>query len=358
MNTGVRLGHVGGVEIVVDVSVFVVAVLLAWVNHVGLEATYDPGTVGTVLAIVVALGYIGSLLVHEGAHALIAARRQLRVRRIRLLVFGGYSVIEGRDRSPGDEFWVALSGPVGSMALGGVLWAIAAVIGNGPTADSVLLLAVLNLLLAAFNLLPGIPLDGGKALRAILWNFGADRRRATRTATVTGRVLGLGVATIGLVLIVARGEIAGAIGILLGWFLYRGASAAGEREELAALAAGSTARDVMHPTPEAVPGTLRVADVTALFQTGPRLRTLPVEVGGRITGVIGQAEVDDLAPGRRELGRASSVMTPIGPNDVVDAETPFEDLLLRSATEPRWVVVDSGTVVGIIEAADLESAFG
>jgi predicted transcriptional regulator len=101
---------------------------------------------------------------------------------------------------------------------------------------------------------------------------------------------------------------------------------------------------------------MRVAEVTALHQIGPSLRTLPVEVGGRVTGIIGQAEIDELAPGRRELGRAASVMTPIGPGDIVDANTPVDALIAGVAGGPRLVVVDDGVVVGVIEVADLETA--
>lgn len=357
MNSAVRLGHIRGVGVIADVSVFVVAGLLGLAQLLSLDATYDTGTIGTVLAIFVVIGYVGSLLLHEALHTIVAINRGLDARRIRLLVFGGYSLIDGRDARPSDEFWVAMAGPVGSLASGGLLFGLAWVMGwHDPTADTLRFLAIINLVIAALNLLPGLPLDGGRALRAVLWNLNGDRLRSTRMATVAGRVLGLGVAGIGVYLVVASGDLTAFIWILLGWFLNRSATAAGKREELIALAAGSTARDVMRSTPDGVPGPMRVAEVTALFQTGPTLRTLPVEVGGRVTGIIGQAEIEELAPGRRELGRASSVMTPIGPGDIVDANTPLDALIAGASGEPRLVVVDEGVVVGVIEAADLEAA--
>ena len=177
-------------------------------------------------------------------------------------------------------------------------------------------------------------------------------------ATIAGRVLGVGVAVIGLIVLLAQFVLGGFVWMLLGWFLFRSATAAGKREELIALAAGSTARDVMHPTPDPVPGTMRVAEVTALFQVGPTMRALPVEVGGRITGIIGQAEVEQLAPARRELGRAASVMTPIGPGDLVGANTPTDALISRLPANERLLVVDDGVVVGVIEARDLVEALG
>jgi Zn-dependent protease len=358
MNTAVRLGHFAGVEVVADVSVFVVAALLAWANHLSLDTTYELGSVGTLLAVVVVVAYVLSLLVHEALHALVAIRRGLDARRIRLLVFGGYSTIEGRDVTPGDEFLVAIAGPAGSLALAGLFSLLALGMGwQEPTAETFALLAIVNLLIAGFNLLPGLPLDGGRAFRAVLWNINGDRLRSTRMATLAGRGLGLAVVGVGIVVVVIRRDLAGFVWMLLGWFLFRSATAAGKREEVLAFVDGLTVREVMHPTPEAVPGVLRVADVEALFQSGPTLRTLPVEVDGRVTGMIGQAEIDGLSPGRRELGRAASVMSPIGPSDLIDADTPIDALLVRAGTEPRLLVVDEGLVVGVVEAADLDHAF-
>jgi Zn-dependent protease len=358
MSAAVRLGRIRGVEVIADISVFIVAGLLGLAQLLSLDATYDAGTIDTVLAIVVVFAYVGSLLLHEALHTIVAIGRGLDVRRIRLLVFGGYSLIDDRDAKPSDEFWVAMAGPVGSLAAGGLLWGLAwAMRWNEPTADTLRFLAIINVLIAAFNLLPGLPLDGGRALRAVLWNLNGDRLRSARMATVAGRMVGLGVAGLGVYLVVFPGDLTGFIWILLGWFLYRSATAAGKREELIALVAGSTARDVMRSTPDAVPGSMRVAEVTALYQIGPSLRTLPVQVGGRVTGIIGQAEIDELAPGRRELGRAASVMTPIGPGDIVDANTPVDALIGGTAAGgPRLVVVDDGVVVGVIVVADLETA--
>lgn len=359
MNTALRLGTIRGVAIIADVSVFVVAGMLGWLNFIGLHDSFDVGSIARVLGIVVAVGYVGSLLVHEVSHTLVAINRHLHVRRIRLLVFGGYSLIDGREATPADEFWVAMAGPAASLGAAGLLWGLASAMEwHDPTAQTLQLLAVFNLLIAGFNVLPGLPLDGGRALRAVLWNLNGDRLRSTQMATVAGRGLGLGVAAIGVYVLAARADLAGLVWMALGWFLYRSAIAAGKREELITLAAGSTARDVMRPTPDAVPGPMRIAEMTSLFQIGPTMRTLPVEVGGRITGIIGQAEIDELAPARRELGRAASLMTPIGPKDIVDANTPIELLITGAAGDPRLLVVDAGVVVGVIESRELDAALG
>lgn len=358
MKSAVRLGRIGGVEVIAEVSVLVVAGVLGWLHSIAVD-NLDAGSFAGILGIVVAVGYIGSLLLHEAMHSQVALRRNLTPRRIRLLVFGGYTAINDREFQPADEFWVAMAGPGASLVAGGVLWGLAWLAGaNVALEETARFLAVLNLVIAAFNLLPGLPLDGGRALHAVLWNSSGDRVRAAQRSTVAGRVLGLGVAGIGIFLLVTSADLAGLVWMLLGWFLYQSAAAAGRREELIARAAGSTARDVMRASSDAVPGGMRVAEITSLFQVGPTLRTLPVEVDGRVTGIIGQAEIDDLAPGRRELGRAAAVMTPIGPWDIIDAETPVDAVVARMPAKDRFVVVDNGVVVGVIEARDLEAALG
>lgn len=350
----IRLGRIGGgVEVVADVWVLVVAAVLGWLQSVSLDR-FDPGGFAGVLGVVTAFGYLASLVLHEAAHSELARYRSLRPRRIRLLVFGGFTAIDEREVQPTDEFWIALAGPVASLVVGGALFGASLIPGvPDGVADTVRLLGVINIVLALFNLLPGIPLDGGRALHGVLWKTSGDRVRAAVAATVAGRALGIVAVGVGLVLLVFVGDLGGFVLLVLGWFLYWNATAAGKREELVARAEGSTAADVMRATPDAVPGSMRVAEVASLFQSGPSLRALPVEVDGRVKGVIGQAELDELAPARRELGRAASVMTAIGPDDLVDATAPIEVVSSRLAQRDRLLVVDEGTVVGVIEERDL-----
>jgi Zn-dependent protease len=357
MTTAIRLGRIRGVEVIADAPVFVVAVVLGWLQYLALVSSYDASSVATILGLAVAVLYLASLLLHESLHTIVAADRGLHPRRIRLLVFGGYSMIDHRDSTPSDEFWVAIAGPLASVAAGGLLWVLALVAGgHEPTAETMRFLGTINLLIAAFNLLPGLPLDGGRALRALLWRSTGDRIRATQLATAAGKALGWGVAGFGLFVLIFGTDSSGLIWALLGWFLYRSAIAAGRREELIARAVGARARDVMRATPDAVPGTMRVAEVMELFQAGPNLRALPVAVDGRVTGILGQAEVDGLAPARLELGRAAYVMSPIGPGDIIDADTPIDEVIARSSSASRWLVVDDGAVVGMIETGDLGAA--
>jgi len=360
VNRGIRFGRVGGVEIVADLSVFVIAAALVWVLYVNIgvmQPETDP-VLATVIAVLSGAVFVGSVLAHEGSHAAVALRRGLTVRRIRLLAFGGYTTIEGTSERPSDEFVVAVAGPIVSFLLAGVFWLIGAGMGAVPAVQSsVQFLAFTNLFIAGFNVLPGFPLDGGRALRAALWRVKGDRIRATESAVKAGRLLGWAVVIVATIYAFTSFEPMTILLIILGWYLLRTAEGAGRRERLLVRVDGLVAGDVMRRTPDPVPGDMMVGRVIELFQIGKRLRSLPVEVDGRIRGVIGQREIENLSPGRRVMARASGVMTKIGPGDVIEVTSPLDAMMNRPpGTSGRLVVVDHGRTVGMIEGADLGAA--
>jgi len=361
VNGGIRVGRIAGVEIVADPSVFGIAALVAWLVVVDLRVSFGlAGAAGAVPAVVVVVaGYLTSLAVHELSHAVVARRRGLGVRGIRLLVFGGSTVVDPGAEHPGDELAVAAAGPLSSLLVAVVFAGVGAVTAPWPTIGRAFeLLAVMNLAIGVVNLLPGFPLDGGRVLRSFLWARSGDRERATDRAIRFGRILGLMFVGAGVYTLLAGRLPVGALGALVGWFLARSADAAGRRERLAARVDGLTALDVMRPVSESVPGSMTVARMLDLYGFGSRLRSLPVEVGGRAVGLVGEREVAGLPPDRRRTTPVASVMTEIGPADVVDPGMPLGELLGRPAGRTgRAVVVDGGEVVGIIEGVDLGRVF-
>jgi Zn-dependent protease len=359
VNRGIRLGRIRDVEVVADVSVFVIAAAMVWVLYIDIGIAYpqtDPAF-ATAIAIVAGALFFLSVLVHEASHAVLARRRGLRVRRIQLLAFGGYTTIDGKAEHPSDEFLVSIAGPVASLAVSGVAWLVAAIAGGVPEVQSsIRFLAFANLFIAVFNLLPGFPLDGGRALRAAVWHFKGDRVRATEVAVAAGRIFGWIVIGVATAAALTGFDPWALLWIILGWYLLRSAEVAGRRERLLVRVDGLVAGDIMRKTPDPVPGEMLVGTVIDLFQIGVRLRSLPVEVDGRIRGVLGEAELDRLSPARRVSMRASAAMAKIGPGDVIDVRMPLDAMATRPTGKTgRFVVVNEGRVVGIIEGADLES---
>ena len=359
MNRGIRLGRVGGVEIVADLSVLVISAAVVWVLYLDIGVVYpqtDPAW-GTVIAIAAGSLFILSVFIHEGSHALMAKRRGLAVRQIQLLAFGGYTKIEGKEERPSDEFVISIAGPVVSLAMAGIFLLTAVVAGAVPEVQSSLyFVAFANLFIALFNLLPGFPLDGGRALRAAIWQFTGDRVKATDIAVASGRILGWIVIGVATVVALTAFNLWALLGIILGWYLLRSAGVAGQRERILVQVDGLVAGDVMRKTPDPVPGEMLVGTVVDLYQIGSRLRSLPVVVDGRIRGVLGEPELDQLSPARRISIRASAAMAKIGPRDVVDIRMPLDAMATRpSGKTGRFVVVEQGRAVGIIEGADLDS---
>ena len=193
--TSWRVGRMAGIEVRVDSSWVVIALLITYSMYLRLSGLYPElsggGAVG--LAILSAVLFFGSVLVHELAHALVAQARGIRVQDITLFLFGGATRARVESRGPGDEFLIAVVGPLTSGLLAG-LFGIVATLGRDLLSRSVAgtfgYLAWTNLVLAAFNLVPGFPLDGGRLLRSAIWKATGSLPRATRIASVAGQGVG------------------------------------------------------------------------------------------------------------------------------------------------------------------------
>jgi Zn-dependent protease len=324
MNGAIRLGRLAGVVVVADASAFLLALLFGGAVFVRLSNLSPEASLESIgiLAVLGGLGVVGCVFVHEASHVLVALKRGLSVRSIRLYMFGGYSVIDGAP-TPRTEFLVAGVGPLASLLLGLAFLAGPYFLG----ADSLIgstswALGLASVAIGVFNLLPGFPLDGGRIVRSVLARGGRDRVRATRTVTTIGRALGAVSMVAGVYLLATR-HTTGLFWLVGGWFLATSAASAGKREELSAAFDGLLVEDVMRVTPDAIGANETIATVLDLYAIGPRLRALPVEMFGKVVGVIGQDEIDSVAPSRWPSTKAQSVMARIGPADVVEAEAPL-----------------------------------
>jgi Zn-dependent protease len=354
MNGGIRLGVARGVEVVADASAVVLALLFGTVVFVDLlgRGLVSSNERALVLATIAGVLVVLCILAHEAAHAVVATRSGQRVLGVRIFMFGGYSVIEGRP-TPMQEFRIAIAGPATSIAIGLFFWVLTLVLGGDDLVATARALALANIAIGLFNLFPGFPLDGGRVLRGLIASKGGDRVAATRVVASVGRYTGWAVMFVGVLLLVAQ-EGAGLFWIVAGWFLAGTAVQTGRREELTQMFDGTTAADVMHPTTDAVPARMHIEKMVDLYGMGPDMRTQVVQKGGRVVGVIGQTEIESVSPARWVSTPVERLMTPIGPDDLVDADEPLESLMVRPPGESRRaVVVRNGSVIGIIEAADL-----
>ena len=351
-----RFARVFGIPLAVDLSWSVIALLVTWILYAELwTSDRDAGAVAVlVLAVAGAVTFFGCLLAHELSHSLVARERGMRVRQIRLFIFGGVSEIEQEAGTPRDELLVTVAGPAMSLVLAGAFFGLALAVPSSAGAfDRLLeLLALVNLALGVFNLVPGFPLDGGRVLRALLWRATGSYRWATTVAVNVGRAVAGALMLAGVAVIVLGGNFEGIWWIGIGWFLFSAAGAALQRVRMEDALHGVAVEEVMRPTPGTVAGRTTLDELMEGRARGAF--TSLVVAYGRTVGTIDRARVRRVPRERWQDVTAEVAMQPLEPADVVDAAAAATDCLARfNRTRRRLLVVREGRVVGVLTAADL-----
>ncbi len=355
----VRLGRLAGVEIRFHWSWLILAGLLLVgfvgqlrINHPDLA---DPATFG--LALLGTTIFVGSIILHELAHAVMARRRGIEVKDITLYLFGGATEADASSRSPRDELLIAIVGPLTSLALAALLGLIAVAIGTDAAVPDLLgYLAFINVILAAFNLVPGLPLDGGRVFRAIAWSLTGDFRRATRWATAAGVVVGYGLTGFGVVVLL-QGALGGLWLIGIGWMIGRSATENENREQLRSTFETLTAADVMTTPVVAIQAGVSVESALRDHFAHGGQTAYPVVEADRPIGLLTAASVREIPT--TELGGTSveQLATRHQPALVADRSTPMleviDALAAGQGAKARVLVVDRGSLVGIISPADI-----
>lgn len=313
MHEDIRLGRIFGVRVGASASVFVIAALFTWSLAIDELPAVAPGRSSAAYWIAGACGALAllvSLLVHELAHAVVARRNGVVVEGITLWMLGGLTSMHREAATPGASARIAGVGPAASAALAEIYLAIALAIReihlSALAAGLFAWLAAMNALLAVFNVLPALPLDGGRLLHALLWRRSGDARRATVQAAVVGRVFGLGLAYLGFVAALMVSVLGGLWLIFVGWFLASAAQAERQRSEDEASFGSLTCGDVMSgvvgaplPSRSIVSRTLTVAPESPLRDVAPAVRAgalvLVADAHGRLVGLVTPVDLDRAA---------------------------------------------------------------
>ncbi|MDP9262297.1 MAG: site-2 protease family protein [Actinomycetota bacterium] len=228
----ISLGRIAGIRVGLDVSLLLVLALIAWSLESMVFPAQDPHlrkSAYVAMGIVAAILYLVCVLLHELGHSLQARREGVGIDGITLWLFGGVSRFRGTFRSPGSEFRVAIAGPLVSLVLGGLFVGIAQLVRSPVEVEGVAAwLGYINLILFVFNMLPALPLDGGRVFHAVLWRIRGSFPWATRVAADVGRGFGYLLIVGGLALGVTRGAWGGLWLAFVGWFLVQAARAEGQ----------------------------------------------------------------------------------------------------------------------------------
>lgn len=370
---GILMGRPFGVPVYVAPSWFLVAALITWVFGGQLDRILpDLGAARYLIALFFAVAFYASVLVHELAHTVAALRFQLPVRRIQLQFFGGVSEIEKESETPGREFTLAFVGPLLSLVLGGIFY-LGMFAVEPRTVPGVLLagLMISNLIVAAFNLLPGLPLDGGRMLRAVVWKLSGNPMTGTVAAAWTGRGLAVAV-LIGLPLAthasgLSRGENVGSLNSLtdallaaiLAAIIWTGAGnslrSARLRERLPELRARTlTRRAVPVSADTPLSEALRRAN-----EAGARALVV-VDTQGSPTAVVRESGIVEVPEHRRPWVTVGALSQDLSDELRISAELAGEDLIERLRQSPATeylVVEETGEIYGVLATHDVERAF-
>lgn len=363
MNPSIRLGRIFGIPVGLNWSVLVIAALIAVVFGAGQLPQVEGYSRATYLlaGLTAAVLFLGSILAHELAHALVARAKGVAVDGITLWLLGGVAKFTGEATRPRDEAVIALVGPLVSLTAG-LAFGVTALVVIALTGEMVTLatavlgwLAAINAVVAVFNLLPAAPLDGGRVLRAVLWARRGSRRDATLAAARAGRGLGIGVIGVGLLVFAAYGVVDGVWLMLLGWFLVTAAGA----EALHARLEGVTVAEVMTRAPVVAPDWVTVRELIDQYVMAHRCSTFPLRAfSGHISGLVTMAGVKRVPAGEQDETRAREVAVPIAKVPVAHPDEPVSDLMVRlgGAAGGRALVFDGDELVGIVTPADLAGA--
>lgn len=368
MNTNFRVARLLGIPVEVNISwaitlVFVTALLaLRFYPAVIPENSQyrDDQLLHWIMALASCLIFFGSILVHEFAHSVIALRYGIPVKSITLFIFGGVSQIGGEAKRPRHEFIMAIIGPLTSLALAVVFFGLwFALGGNEDQPVSIVLewLFLMNLIIAAFNMAPGFPMDGGRVLRSLIWGVSGNLFRATRLATVIGRGLGYSLIIIGALAFTGFfsfiDQWSGIWFALLGLFLETSARQAWLQAKAIDVLGRYTAEDVMS---ESLPTTdMQVALAYLANRVDSRYIYFVEDQDDHVVGVVTQKEVDALPEEERKRATAGETMVSTQDVPVAALREDGATMLQRMEADSIWhlPVVSEGQVVGVVSKESL-----
>ncbi|PIG95260.1 site-2 protease family protein [Gloeocapsopsis sp. IPPAS B-1203] len=357
MQTSWRIGSLFGIPLLLDPLWFVI-LAVATLNF-GLSYQQWGATLGWSAGIITALLLFGSVLLHELGHSLAARSQGINVKSITLFLFGGIAAIEEESKTPGQAFQVAIAGPTVSVILFVLLSAIAYLLPTGSLSSTLIGdLAKINLVLAIFNLIPGLPLDGGQVLKAAVWKVTGNRFQAVRTAASAGQILGWSAIALGFAIDFMTGELVSGLWIvLLGWFGIRNATAYKNITSLQEALLTLQVSDAMNKDFRVVDADSTLRQFADLFLLAPKATQVYFAASdGRYRGIV---SVDDLRLIERsqwETQTLHSIARPLTEIPTVTEATSIADTinqLENQQLQQITVLSPAGAVAGLVDKGDI-----
>ncbi len=351
-----------GFEVKIDLSWLILAVLVTWSLAVGFFPSYIQGLPPEYywwMGIAGTVGLLFSIIFHELSHSVVARRLGLPMKGITLFIFGGVAEMEKQPASPRVEFWMAIAGPLSSVALSVICYGFYNIARTNYWPPSVIgvlyYLGYLNILLAAFNMIPAFPLDGGRVLRAALWRWKNNLRWATQVGSRIGSGFGAGFIILGVVTVIQGNFISGMWWALIGFFLRSAAHASYQQLVVKQMLEGEPISHFMNTSPVTVPPSITIKDLVEDYVYKHHHKMFPVVDNSQLVGCVTTRDIRETP--REEWDRHTvSEMTEhcskentVSPN--LDAASAMS--MMAKDGKSRLMVVDHGRLVGIVALKDI-----
>jgi len=336
MRSSIRLGRIFGIEVGLHYSWFLIALLITMSLGSQFQASHKEwgSNVIWALSILTSLLFFITLLAHEMSHALVARSRGITTKAITLFALGGVAQIEKEPEDAKTEFLVGAVGPFSSAVIGAISLAIAWALGwrmgsapETPLHAMFVWLGYINLSLAAFNLIPGFPLDGGRVLRSILWLASGNPLRATQRAASVGKVIALLFIAFGIFRFFGGAGFGGLWIAFIGWFLMQAASASYSSVALTEGLKGVQVRDIMTSDCVTLDGNMNVEQFVEDYLLRSGRRCFVIQQSGEISGLVTPNEIKELERPRWPYTTLVDIMRPLDELHTVTPATPVMEAL-------------------------------
>lgn len=362
MRRTIKILTLFGIEISIHYSWFIILALVTYslaFSYFPFQLPNQPNSTYWLMGTVSALLLFLSVLLHELAHSIVAKKGKLKVDKIVLFLFGGVSQIAEEPKSAKEEFKMAFAGPLVSFILAGIfgiIWLFILIPLGSRIVSSVFgYLAIINLILGVFNLLPGFPLDGGRMLRAYWWNKTKDLQRATLVATNVGKGLSVLMIVLGAFQVFAGNFIGGVWFVFIGFFLRQAAEAGYQRVVVRDLLAGTKVKDLMSQHPICVSPEMTISQLVDEYFMKYRFTSFPVCRSGQVLGIITLNSVKGIPRENWREKTIQSAVTKIPDEFVLHPDDEAVEAMRKIITSDlgRLPVVDGDQVVGILSRKDI-----
>ncbi len=356
---GIKLLRIAGIQISIDFSWFIIFFLLLW----SLSAGYFPrafpresATVYWAAGFAATILFFASVLIHELSHSLVAIRHGLSIPSITLFIFGGVSQLSEEAKDPGSELKIAIAGPMSSIVLAGVFYALQALASGSsyPIIGAVMgYLAVINGALAVFNLIPGFPLDGGRVLRAIYWKKKGSLPKATRLASDIGKIVAVILIIFGGLQVLGGALISGLWFVFIGIFLRSVAQSGYQEVVLKRLLNSALVRDIMVRDVVKVSPQMGLDKLARDYFLHYGYKGFPVFDDETPVGLVSLADIRGIPEAMLPVRTVGEVMKPLNEEIIVAPDTPLSDALARMRQDGRLLVMAQGHFLGLITKTGL-----